>query len=233
MAVRFANALIIDGSGEAPHTGDVIVEGEVIRATGRMPDDLADSDDQMIECHIRTIMPGLTEAHCHISFNNIASMESVVAIQPEDHALISLANALAAIAMVAAAPGLTVATHCTSPLGVKLCVEHGVHLIYHGLHADEEARDKLEDARERIFVAPAVGLPVSMLRNYKEHGLKWGAARRRSQHVLVLNATHANMVIGCSRLHIYVPCVSQRFFSGACRRLGIFCAGSFSRPQCM
>lgn len=299
MAVRFTNALIIDGSGETPYSGDVIVEGDVIKAAGRMPEDLPKPQGQVIDCHGRSIMPGLTEAHCHISFNNIVSMEAVVAIQPEDHALISLANAqrllqrgftslysaasakprldvavrdainsglfqgpriyaasqeispsgnlgdldtnyltlprnirftvtcdgaeeftkaarlaardgvdsikvnvsgdrdwghmhaddrttvisereLAAVVEVAAARDITVATHCTSSLGVKLCVKNGVHVIYHALHADEEACDMLEAAKDRIFVAPAVGLPVSMLRNYKEHGLKWGAARLRA-----------------------------------------------------
>ena len=38
-------------------------------------------------------MPGLTEAHCHISFNDLTSMYQAVEIQPEDHALLALANA--------------------------------------------------------------------------------------------------------------------------------------------
>ena len=51
------------------------------------------ADATVIDCAGRTVMPGLTEAHCHISFNDIVSMEAVVAIQPEDHAILSLRNA--------------------------------------------------------------------------------------------------------------------------------------------
>ena len=42
--------------------------------------------------------PGLTEAHCHISFTNLTSIYNAVEQQPEDHALAALANAQVAAA---------------------------------------------------------------------------------------------------------------------------------------
>jgi imidazolonepropionase-like amidohydrolase len=82
-----------------------------------------------------------------------------------------------------------VATHCTSSSGVKMCVRQGVHVIYHAPHADEEARDMLEAAKDRVFVAPAAGLPISMLRRYKEFGLKWSAEKVASMESEVETVT--------------------------------------------
>jgi len=257
---------------------------------------LAPPGTSIVDCDGCTVMPGLTEAHCHISFNDIRAMTDVVAIQPEDHVLISLRNAqllmergftslysaaaakprldvavrdaiagglfpgpriraasqeisptgnlgdlnssylelprslaftitcdgateftrqarlaardgvdnikinvsgdrdwghinaddrttviaedeVAAVAAVARARGLTVNAHCTSSEGVKMCVRQGVQVIYHAVHADEEARDMLEAAKDRVFVAPALGLPISMLREGRAHSLGWSEAK--------------------------------------------------------
>src|SRR5439155_25316353 len=50
-------------------------------------------------------------------------------------------------------------------------------------HADEEARDMLEEAKEQVFVAPAAGLPVSMFRRHKEFCLKWSDKKIKSLEV--------------------------------------------------
>jgi imidazolonepropionase-like amidohydrolase len=295
MLCHLRNATIIDATGEPPFRGTVTVAGERIAAVTRAPaEPTAAPDDEVIDCGGYTLMPGLTEAHCHISFNNLSSMYQAIEIQPEDHSLLALSNAqmllqrgftslfsaasakprvdvavrdaidrglfegprmraagqeispsgnlgdldnnymafprnvrftvtcdgvdeftraarlaardgvdtikvnvsgdrdwghmhaddtvtviaereLAAVMEVANARRLMVATHCTSSLGVKLCVRHGVHVIYHAPHADSEARDMLEAAKDRVFVAPAAGLPISMLRRHREFGLAWSA----------------------------------------------------------
>lgn len=294
----FVNALVFDGSGSPSFRGHVIADGskivDVLECAESLPEQYASA--QIVDCEGCTLLPGLTEAHCHISFNNIQSMHTVVAIQPEDHVLIALSNAqmlarrgftslfgaasakprldvavrdavqqklfegpriraasqeispsgnlgdldsnyltlprslrftvtadgaeefrraarfaardgvdnikvnvsgdrdwghmhaddtitviskdeLQAVVDVAAARGLVVATHCTSSSGVKMCVETGVEVIYHALHADSEARDMLEAAKDRIYVAPAVGLPVSMFRRHEEFGLDFSQAK--------------------------------------------------------
>jgi len=48
--------------------------------------------------------------------------------------------------------------HCRASESVKRAVRHGVDVIYHCEHADEEALDMLEAARDRVFVGPAIGL---------------------------------------------------------------------------
>ena len=299
------NAMVFDGSSGELVAATVTIEDDRILAV--VPDSVATAravdpraqDATVIDCAGCTVMPGLTEAHCHISFNNIRSMSDVVAIQPEDHSILSLRNArmlmergftslysaaaakprldvavrdaittglfsgpriraasqeispsgnlgdlnnnylelprsicftitcdgpdeftkqarlaardgvdnikinvsgdrdwghmhaddkttvisedeVAAVVAVAGPRGLTVNAHCTSSEGVKMCVRQGVQVIYHAVHADEEARDMLEAARDWVFVAPALGLPISMLREGRDYGLKWSAAKYRS-----------------------------------------------------
>ncbi len=48
--------------------------------------------------------------------------------------------------------------HCRAAESVKRAVRCGVDVIYHCEHADEEALDLLEAARDRVFVGPAIGL---------------------------------------------------------------------------
>ncbi len=301
-ALTLIDALVFDGSGAEPFRATLDIENDRIAAV--LPDAGAPGtpfrprapDATVIDCSGCTVMPGLTEAHCHISFNDIRSMNDVVAIQPEDHVLISLRNAqmlmergftslysaaaakprldvavrdaidgglfagpriraasqeisptgnlgdlnssylelprsvcftvtcdgaaeftrqarlaardgvdnikinvsgdrdwghmhaddrttviaeeeVAAVVAVARARHLTVNAHCTSSEGVKMCVRQGVQVIYHAVHADEEARDMLEAAKDRIFVAPALGLPLSMLREGRARGLRWPASK--------------------------------------------------------
>jgi imidazolonepropionase-like amidohydrolase len=300
MRRHFRNVSIVDASGAAPFRGTVTVEGTKIAAVTRAPlDATAAPGDEVIDCSGYTLLPGLTEAHCHISFNNLTSIYSAIEIQPEDHALVSLANAqlllqrgwtslfsaasakprldvavrdainkglfegpriraasqeitpsgnlgdldtnyfefprnvrfsvacdgadnfmrtarlaardgvdtikvnvsgdrdwghmhaddtvtvitereLEAVMQVANARRLMVATHCSSSAGVKMCVRQGVQVIYHAPHADSEARDMLESVKDKVFVVPAAGFPISMLRRHDEFQLGWSAEKLAS-----------------------------------------------------
>lgn len=309
MSVVLQNGTIIDASGERPFNGAIRIDGERIGGVSRTSEAMPTvSGDEVIDCTGLTIMPGMTEAHCHISFNNLSSMYQAVEIQPEDHSLVAMANAqmllergftslfsaasakprvdvavrdainrglffgprmraagqeispsgnlgdldnnyltfprnvrftvtcdgvdeftkaarlaardgvdtlkvnvsgdrdwghmhaddtvtviaereLEAVMEVANARKLMVATHCTSSSGVKMCVRQGVQVIYHAPHADTEARDMLEEAKDRVFVAPAAGLPISMLRRHEEFGLNWSAEKLRSMESEVETVT--------------------------------------------
>src|SRR5689334_4045310 len=58
---------------------------------------------------------------------------------------------VAAVAEVARERGKRLAAHARSAESVKMCVRHGVDIVYHATYADEEARDMLEAAKDRIF----------------------------------------------------------------------------------
>ena len=94
MRRHFRNASIIDASGAAPFRGTVTVEGERIAVVTSSPvEAVAAPDDEVIDCTGMTLLPGMTEAHCHISFNNLTSIYDAIEQQPEDHVLASLSNA--------------------------------------------------------------------------------------------------------------------------------------------
>jgi imidazolonepropionase-like amidohydrolase len=65
---------------------------------------------------------------------------------------------VAAVAEVAKSRGKTLAAHARSAESVKMCLRHGVDVLYHCTLSDSEALDMLEAQKERIFVAPAMGI---------------------------------------------------------------------------
>jgi imidazolonepropionase-like amidohydrolase len=63
---------------------------------------------------------------------------------------------------VARAGGLRVCAHCRSSEAVLMALRHGIEIIYHANYADERALDALEAARDRVFVAPALGITYTL-----------------------------------------------------------------------
>lgn len=64
---------------------------------------------------------------------------------------------VAAAAEVVHAHGKRMSAHARSADSVKLCVRHGVKVIYHANFADAEAIDLLEEHRDHVFVSPNIG----------------------------------------------------------------------------
>ncbi len=86
---------------------------------------------------------------------------------------------LEALVRVAHGRGRRVAAHATSAGSVKMCVRHGVDIIYHAALADEEALDMIESVKDSVFVAPAVGFPYAYLHEGEKYGLHLSANARR------------------------------------------------------
>jgi len=80
---------------------------------------------------------------------------------------------IAAVCEIGHIHGKMIAAHARSSLSVKLCLKHGVQVIYHANYADEEALAMLESAKDSIFVAPAFGLAIATL----EDAAPWGITR--------------------------------------------------------
>ena len=77
LAVR--NALIVDGSGGPPYTGDVLVRGETIALVGHMPE--GDHATREIDAHGRVLAPGFIDAHAHgEALDTAQSFENFVAM---------------------------------------------------------------------------------------------------------------------------------------------------------
>ncbi len=79
---------------------------------------------------------------------------------------------VAAVCEVARSRDKRVAAHARSAESVKLCLRHGVQIIYHATLADAEALDMLEAAKDTIFVAPTLGITYTTLREARDHGVR-------------------------------------------------------------
>lgn len=283
--ILFTNVRILDGSGDHPYSGEVLVQGNRIARVGRGSRSIPTAGMTVIDGAGATLMPGLCDAHTHFSWNDQPSLEAIQRMPPEEHTLFAAAVAKTYIDMgytscvgAAAAkprldivirnainsgqipgprylantqeiatlgglgdtipphidhPGLSFATlisgpeemrkavrqyikwgvdliklnlsgeyiagvpaedtpmdedeiaaamtqvrkrglracaHARSAESVKLCVRHGIEIIYHASFADEECLDLLEAQKDRFFVAP--GLAWLVRTSY--HAGEWG-----------------------------------------------------------
>ena len=66
----FKNVNIFDGTGDAPFLGDVLVQDKRIVEVTRTPGQLKAGDARVIDGKGRFLMPGMTEAHTHFSWND-------------------------------------------------------------------------------------------------------------------------------------------------------------------
>lgn len=76
-----ANATIFDATGKAPFSGHVLVEGNSIKSvtSGDVP-----QADAVIDAGGKFLMPGMTEGHGHLSFENCAATEHLITPTPEE-----------------------------------------------------------------------------------------------------------------------------------------------------
>jgi len=86
---------------------------------------------------------------------------------------------VAAAMEMARAGAVRVCAHARSAESVKMCVRHGIDIIYHANFADEEALDLLEANRDRCFVGPALGLTYQACYAASEWGITPAMARER------------------------------------------------------
>jgi imidazolonepropionase-like amidohydrolase len=61
--------------------------------------------------------------------------------------------------------------HARSAASVKQALRHGIEVIYHASFTDEETLDMLEEAKDRIFVAPGIAILYAMLHEAEAYGV--------------------------------------------------------------
>lgn len=83
---------------------------------------------------------------------------------------------LAAAVTEAHRNGIRVCTHARSAESVKMCVRHGVDIIYHASYTDEEGMDLLEANKDWVFVAPGLNWLVATLYEAESFGFPQEAA---------------------------------------------------------
>lgn len=94
MARTIIKANIFDGTGAAPSLGDVVIEGERIvemGGPGAIPRTAADT---VIELPGTTLMPGMVEAHAHLSWpSSVEQMYHQFVLPPDEMAIATRRNA--------------------------------------------------------------------------------------------------------------------------------------------
>lgn len=283
----FTNVRILDGSGDHPYSGEVLVQGNRIKQVSRSSArGRTGNGHTVIDGAGATLMPGMTEAHTHLSWNDQPSLEAIQQMPVEEHTLFTAEMAKRYIEMgftscmgaasakarldvvirdainqgripgprysaasqeittlgglgdtspphldfpemsfgcivsgveemrravrqfikygcdtiklnlsgeeIAGVPaeetpmtdeetavavseakrrGLRVAAHARSNESIKMCIRHGIEIIYHASFADEETLDLLEANKDKHFVAPGLAWLIRTSKNAAEYGV--------------------------------------------------------------
>lgn len=83
--IAITNVLIFDGTGADPFKGEVLIEGNQIKAIARDGQYLETGDAKIIDGHGAFLMPGMTEGHTHFSWNDQPSLSAIQFMPPEEH----------------------------------------------------------------------------------------------------------------------------------------------------
>jgi imidazolonepropionase-like amidohydrolase len=283
--ILFKNVTVLDCTGALPFAGQVLIEGNRIKAVTPTGQAMAQDGALVVDGGGATLMPGLVEAHSHLTFLDTADLESLGFVPPEEHTLRTAKNAkklldqgftacnsaasakarldvvirnaidagdipgprtraaspelattaglgdvrlrhmhretfaivcdgadefrktaremvregvdtlkinpsgdefvphsrahqtvmteaeIEAVCEVGRMHGKRVAAHARSAQSVKLCLKHGVEVIYHATLVDDETCAALEAARDRIFVAPTLGISYTTLNEAAQWGI--------------------------------------------------------------
>ena len=76
-SVVLKNASIIDGSGSAPYSGHLVIKENKIDSIHQEDAFSQDTEASIIDLKGKTVMPGLIDAHCHISFDEPRSNDEL------------------------------------------------------------------------------------------------------------------------------------------------------------
>jgi len=85
--VLFTNVRILDGTGQLPYSGSVLVQGNRIAAVGRSTAPMPVAGATVIDGGGATLMPGMCEAHTHFSWNDAATLSAIQTMPLEEHVL--------------------------------------------------------------------------------------------------------------------------------------------------
>jgi imidazolonepropionase-like amidohydrolase len=77
-------ARIWDAAGTPAFTGDVLVDGNRVRAVSHTPGQLAREGCDIVDGTGLTLMPGMVEGHAHLSFECVAATEDLITPTPEE-----------------------------------------------------------------------------------------------------------------------------------------------------
>ena len=90
----FTNVRILDATGEYPYTGEVLVQGNRIKRVTKGGSSFGASSSAggatVIDGMGATLMPGLIDAHLHLSWNNAPGINPINMMEVEEHMLVTM-----------------------------------------------------------------------------------------------------------------------------------------------
>ena len=89
----FTNVRILDATGEHPFTGEVLVQGNRIKSVTRGSSRYGASaagGATVIDGMGATLMPGMIDAHLHLSWNNAPGIDPIQMMELEEHMLVTM-----------------------------------------------------------------------------------------------------------------------------------------------
>ena len=86
----FTNVRILDGSGEPPFNGEVTIAGNRIQSVSRAGRSWSTNGAERIDGQGMTLMPGLIDAHLHLSWNNAPGINPIQLMPLEEHTLVTI-----------------------------------------------------------------------------------------------------------------------------------------------
>jgi len=95
----FKNVMIFEGTGKTLLPGEVLVQGNRIQAVAAPGEQLNAEGAQVLDAGGATLMPGMVNTHCHLTYNNGTSVAALTAMPVEEHVLMTMHHAKLALDM--------------------------------------------------------------------------------------------------------------------------------------
>ena len=93
-ATLFTNVSIFDGTGAATFYGQVLVRGDRIARVARLGEPMDREVARVIDGRGATLMPGLVEAHAHLTWpSSVERVVNAMKLPVEEHMLVTAQNA--------------------------------------------------------------------------------------------------------------------------------------------
>lgn len=89
----FTKVRILDATGDYPYTGEVLVQGNRIKRITRGGSSFGSSSAggaTVIDGMGATLMPGMIDAHLHLSWNNAPGIDPINMMEVEEHMLVTM-----------------------------------------------------------------------------------------------------------------------------------------------